>query len=90
MKDTCTKLLELAKKSDEITFYRVDADEMFEFSRMTPKIISALCERYLKLARAIKPLQDLTNAALAGIKPLPSQVQSAFDVLAELEKDSWK
>lgn len=37
-----------------------------------------------------EPLCDLTNAALAGIKPLPSQVTKAFDALKAYESREEK
>lgn len=51
---------------------------LFDYQRLQP-ILAALIE-------CVEALEPLTNAGLARITPLGSQVEKAFEALANLEK----
>jgi hypothetical protein len=80
MKDliaTARKLIEQAKPCLE--------NECIEDHIYDPATITALCRLLLECHES---LDELTNAALADLKPLPTQVDRAFKALAAAGKEA--
>jgi hypothetical protein len=60
-----------------------------KFDEETRAYLARLDETEDKLDCTRKALESLTNAALAGLTPLKSQVTAGFDALAKLDAPAW-
>lgn len=70
----------IAKLKSEIEQLTADRSA---FARETKEYRDVWMHDQIKIERLRTALEGLTNAALAGIAPLPSQIQAGFDALKE-------